>query len=678
MEILAPVGGKQQLIAAVRSGANAVYLGAKGFNARRNAENFESCDLAETVRYCHSHNVKVHVTLNTLVTDDELNSLYETADEVAAAGVDAVIVQDMAVFRYLKTVYPELRLHASTQTVVHNASGAQFMKELGFSRVVLARELTIDEIIKINESVDIETEAFIHGALCMSVSGACYLSGMIGGRSGNRGLCAQPCRLDFRSGDREYALSLKDMSHIKYIEELEKAGVCSLKIEGRMKRPEYVAASVSACRAALEGRDYDEETLRAVFSRGGFTDGYITGSRDLDMFGHREKEDVEAAAKVLKDIENTYHKENQLLPVDMELTVSEDGCALRAECLGKTALVTGEPAIPARERSTDEALARQNLSRLGGTQFYLNRLTVNEREGLMVPPSALNAMRREAIGALDEKLGEKNEYEKHPFDHHRLDKTLPGRSEEPRLWARFFRAEQISDADGYEKIILPLWELKRNESVLKEYGGKVLAELPAVAFPEYEDRTEETVSYLAGLGLSGVYAENAYGITMSKKYGLDIYGGAGLNILNSSAMEIYEKQGLKGAAVSFELSLSRAEALECSVKKGIVAYGYLPLMRLRNCPAKTERGCGGCHGDRSLKDRRNVSFPILCEDRLFSTLLNSVPLHIADRRVRNTDFLLLYFTKESKTECHKIFDDYVNHRRSDEPRTGGLYFRTLA
>lgn len=678
MEILAPVGGQQQLIAAVRSGANAVYLGAKGFNARRNAENFENSDLSETVRYCHSHNVRVHVTLNTLVTDDELKSLYETADEVAEAGVDAVIVQDMAVMKYLKTVYPELPLHASTQAVVHNASGAQFMKELGFSRVVLARELTLDEMIKINERVDIETEAFVHGALCMSVSGACYLSSMIGGRSGNRGLCAQPCRLNFRSGEREYALSLKDMSHIKYVRELEKAGVCSLKIEGRMKRPEYVAASVSACRAALEGRPYDESTLRAVFSRGGFTDGYITGKRDLDMFGHREKEDVEAAEGVLKDIENTYHKENPLLPVQMELDILNDKpCLLRASYLDKVVEVNGEPAIPAREQGTDEALARRNLSKLGGTQFYLDRLTVNKKDGYMVPPSVLNAMRRAAVYALDEVLGRKKEYEKYGFsdDGSTGDSSRDGR---PALWARFFRADQISEPDGYEKIILPIGELVRHTEIIEKYGEKVLCELPAVDFPEYEDETEKTLVKLNEMGLCGIYAENAYGIELGNRYGLCVYGGAGLNILNSSAMGVYEKCGLKGAVLSFELNMSKAEALRSGMRKGIVGYGYLPLMRLRNCPVKTKDGCRGCGGDRSLIDRRNVEFPVLCEGRRFSTLLNSVPLHIADRNIKNMDFVVLYFTKEPREACRKIYEDYINLRRSDIQRTGGLYYRTLA
>jgi len=676
MEILAPVGGKEQLIAAVRSGANAVYLGAKGFNARRNADNFESCDLAETVAYCHSHNVRVHITLNTLVMDEEMMELIKTADEIASAGVDAVIVQDMAVMHYLKTRYPRLRLHASTQSVVHNAAGAKYMKELGYDRVVLARELSIDEMRKIHDEVDIELEAFVHGALCMCVSGACYMSSMIGGRSGNRGLCAQPCRLNFVSGGREYALSLKDMSHIKHVKELSDAGICSLKIEGRMKRPEYVAAAVTACKNALEGKSYDEETLRAVFSRGGFTDGYYTGNRDLSMFGHREKEDVVAAARVLKNIENTYHKENQLLPVDMELTLSDtELCKLTVSCMGKTAEVFGEAAIIATGRPTDENIAKQNLSKLGGTQYYLGGMILNTKDGLMAPPSMLNSMRREAIEKLNALLSEKIDYEKQNVTDSELVDTPRG---EMKLWARFFKVSQLSNAEGYEKVIIPLFELSRHTDIIEEYGDKIVCELPTVAFPEYEDKVFETLIKLKNAGLKSIFAENIYAIQMGKDLALEIIGGSGLNILNSRALKMYGEQGVSAATLSFELNMAKAESIRSSIKTGLIGYGYLPLMRVRNCPAKTNKGCRGCNGDRSLIDRKNEKFPVLCENRLYSTILNCVPLHIGDKKIKNQDFLLLYFTKEPREECERIFKEFQQKSTPQKERTGGLYYRTLA
>ncbi len=281
MEILAPAGNEQSLIAAVRSGADAVYLGTGAFNARRNADNFKDNSLAEAVNYCHGRGVKVYVTLNTLIRDEELPAFLDAAREVAEAGPDGVIVQDLAVVKVLKTICPDLPLVASTQMSVHNAAGVKALEDLGFSRVVLARELTLEEIRKIRSETRAELEVFIHGALCMSVSGMCYYSAMMGERSGNRGLCAQPCRLNSACNGRPYALSLKDMSFITRVRDLEAAGVCSVKIEGRMKRPEYVAAAVTAVRTALDGKEPDMATLQAVFSRSGFTDGYLTGKRNV-------------------------------------------------------------------------------------------------------------------------------------------------------------------------------------------------------------------------------------------------------------------------------------------------------------------------------------------------------------------------------------------------------------
>ena len=309
MEILAPAGNEQSLIAAVRSGADAVYLGTGAFNARRNADNFKDNSLAEAVNYCHGRGVKVYVTLNTLIRDEELPAFLTAAREVAEAGPDGVIVQDLAVAQVLKTICPDLPLVGSTQMSVHNAAGVKALEDMGFSRVVLARELTLEEIRAIRRETRAELEVFVHGALCMSVSGMCYYSAMMGERSGNRGLCAQPCRLNASCNGRPYALSLKDMSFITRVRDLEAAGVCSVKIEGRMKRPEYVAAAVTAVRTALEGKEPDMATLQAVFSRSGFTDGYLTGKRSVRMFGVRTAEDAAASKTVFGKLADLYRRE---------------------------------------------------------------------------------------------------------------------------------------------------------------------------------------------------------------------------------------------------------------------------------------------------------------------------------------------------------------------------------
>ena len=291
VEILAPAGGMESLVAAVRCGANAVYLGTKEINARRGASNFDYDELEKAVEYCHTRNVKVYLALNILVTDSEMKAAYDTVKTALTLGVDAFIVQDLGLAKMIRKHFPTAVLHASTQCSVNTPDGFKKLEELGFKRAVIPREMSIDEIKEIRENTSLELEAFVHGALCMCVSGQCYLSSMLGSRSGNRGLCAQPCRLAFSAdGSKTCDLSLKDLSLIRHIDELSKSGVMSLKIEGRMKRPEYVAASVTACKKALNN-EYDnnfEATLKSVFSRTGFTDGYFTG-KHYDMFGTRQK-----------------------------------------------------------------------------------------------------------------------------------------------------------------------------------------------------------------------------------------------------------------------------------------------------------------------------------------------------------------------------------------------------
>ena len=400
---MAPVGGEEQLRAALRCGADAVYFGLQNFNARRNADNFNGENLKETVRKCHEHSCRVYITINTLVFDDELEDVYKAVDTAAEAGADALIIQDFAVAAYAKSRYPDLKRFASTQMAVHNSEGVKALLKWGFDRVVLARELSLKEIKSIIKETGAETEVFIHGAHCMSLSGNCYLSSMIGGRSGNRGLCAQPCRLDCSVCGRDHALSLKDMSYMDHIKELAEAGVASLKIEGRMKRAEYVAAAVTACRNARDGKSYDLESLRSVFSRSGFTDGYLTGRRTLDMFGYRTKEDVVAAADVLKDLSRLYEKENPAVPVDMFLKVRRDEPVSLTVSDGSIWVVCeGEKPQIAKTQPMTKESAEKNLSKLGGTVYYLGSYDADIEEGLMMPVSSLNELRRNAVSKLTE------------------------------------------------------------------------------------------------------------------------------------------------------------------------------------------------------------------------------------------------------------------------------------
>ena len=673
--ILAPAGGFAAVTAAVRCGADAVYLGAKNFNARRNAENFDDLALPETVRFCHERGTKVFVTVNTLVTDAETDALIEEADAIAASGADAVILQDAAVMRLFRDRYPALPRHASTQTAVHNLDGALYLQDLGCETIVLARELTLSEMEKICARLTTaEAEAFVHGAHCMSVSGACYLSAMLGGRSGNRGLCAQPCRLDWRCGKGGHVLSLKDMSLLRHAQEMADAGITTFKIEGRMKRPEYVAAVVTACREALAGEAYDEETLRAVFSRSGFSDGYLTGRRDTSMFGYRTKDDVQSADKVLKSLAALYDKETPRVGVSMAFSMSDAASTLTVSDGEHTVTAAGAQPEAALNRALDAPGAQKNLVKTGGTPFAVTEFSADITPGYILPASALNALRREALSQLLEARGAAKPWPRsdapQPMLPEKRDRDRTG-----ELWARFADPSQIPSGESFAKILLPVERI--TPEIIKTFGERLIGVLPAILWPADEEAFEGRLAALKDAGLREVYGDNIYAIPLTRRLGFTLHGGAGLNILNTEALRHYEEEGLSSVTASFELSMRGIKALGGRVPIGAIVYGRLPLMHFRNCPIRAQIGCAACRTRGELTDRRGVKFPVECGEKKYSTLLNSVPLHIADKDLRGLDHLILWFTRESAAECAAVAADYRAEKKSERERTGGLYYREL-
>lgn len=674
LEILAPVGGPEQLIAAVRAGADAVYLGTTGFNARRNAKNFSAADLPSVVSYCHARGVKVHVTVNTLIFDDEYDALCREVDAIAAAGVDAVIVQDLAVAQLFRTRYPSIRRHASTQMAVHNLDGARQAEALGFDRVVLARELDRAEIRKISENVSIETEMFVHGAHCMSLSGACYLSSLIGGRSGNRGTCAQPCRTDFRVGKKSYALSLKDMSYVSAIPELASLGVVSLKIEGRMKRPEYVAAAVTACRQSRAEQPYDLETLEKVFSRSGFTQGYLDGRRTGAMFGVRTQADIDASGKVLGELAALYRGEYPGVGVDMTLDVSETQTTLTVTDGLHRVTVTGEAPQAALSHPINEEGARRSLSRTGGTPFYLDKLTFSAVPDVFVPGSALNALRAQA---LDKLLEARSQITPHTPQAPYPALPSPHIAQDAALWGKFETYAQAKAAGALAKIILPAHEIAAHPECVSEYGEALICAFEPVLFPQFEDRFDALAEKVRDLGVKSAWTENLYGVSLASRLGMQIYGGSALNITNTRALSQYAAMGLSAATVSFELSASRISALGGDLPRGAVQYGYLPAMRTRACPVKTGESCGKCPGKAELVDRKGVRFPFVCAGKAYGTLYNTVPLYAFDRRIDNVDFRLAVFTIENPEEVREVMACIRAQAPLEKPMTRGLYFREV-
>jgi len=702
IEILAPVGGKEQLTAAVRCGADAVYFGAPNFNARRNAENFGYEEMREAVSYCHSRDVRVHITLNTLVTDKELPLVCDEIYKIASLGADAIIVQDLGVAGLIREICPDMEMHASTQMAVHDLAGAKELERLGFSRVVLARELCADEISKIIKGTSLEVEIFVHGALCMSVSGQCYLSSMIGGRSGNRGMCAQPCRLNFHSGSREYALSLKDLSLVGRIEELINMGVYSLKIEGRMKRPEYVAAAVTACKKAASGETPDLEQLRAVFSRSGFTEGYYIGKRDLSMFGIRTKEDVASSAGVIDSIAASYRNETPLIPVDMDFLLSAGSPSRLSVNDGKNNIsVSGAEPQKALTRPTSEADVKKSMQKCGGTPFYLRNLKCHIDDGVILPVSAMNSLRKSALEELEavrskvcaqhiNKISEAfpraavPEVFKAPSfscssnTHQKPVKERSGILPEIRL--RFEKLSQLSPfmTDFADKIILPLKELVRDTSLIESLGSKLICELPDAFYGNDDNTVLDRLRFLKAKGLTDAITGNLGGIVLCREARLNIFGCFDLGVLNSESLARYEQLGVCDFTLSFENNLKSARALRRKSPIGLVAYGYLPLMTFRNCPGMSKNGCERCSGAPVITDRVG-SFTLLCRGGGRSRLLNCVPLYFGDKldELNFCDHLTLYFTTEPSNVCENIVHRFISGEPYDSPMTRGLYFREL-
>ena len=672
-EILAPAGGQEQLAAAVRCGADAVYLGTEHFNARRSASNFGPEALAAAGRYCRERGVKLYVTVNTLIRGRELPALEEEADIIAEAGADAVILQDPAAAILFAKRYPHIHRAASTQTAVHNVDGVHFLEDAGFDSFVLARELSLEEMEKIISSTALPAEAFVHGAHCMSVSGMCLLSAVLGGRSGNRGMCAQPCRLNWRCGEEEHALSLKDMSLIRHIPELARIGVHTLKIEGRMKRPEYAAAAVTACRAAREGEPWDEETLQKVFSRSGFTDGYLTGERGRQMYGFRTKEDVTGADAVLGSIRELYRHERQSVPVRMTLKVTEETSVLEVYDGDHSVAISGPAPQKAVSKPLDAAAAKERLSRTGGTQYYVNLFSGEIVPDVMLPAAGLNAMRRDALAQLDALRGARELFVRCGFDGFDALETARKKKNTGALWARFRRADGICGEEALEKILLPAEEI--TPSLAERYGAKLVAELPAVCFPDDEYALRERLKKLRDCGAAEVWTDNIYGIAMAGQLGFGIHGGSGLNAANLPAAVFFAEKGLLTLTASVEITMAELRRVaETPIPVGMIAYGHIPLMRFRNCPIRAFRGCVSCGGKASLVDRKGVAFPVECGQKRYSSLLNSVPLDMSGRECP-CDFRVLWFTAEPREETQAVIRRFLRGEKTTLPHTTGLYAR---
>ena len=691
LELLAPAGSMEALRAAVQNGANAVYLGSGIFNARQGAKNFTPQLLEEAVKYCHVRGVAVHLTVNTLVSDRELGEVSTLLRQAALCGVDAFIVQDLGVVQLCRQIAPHIPIHGSTQMSVHSLPGVMFCAAMGMSRVVLSRELGRDEIHYICKNSPIEIEVFAHGALCMCYSGQCYLSAAIGGRSGNRGRCAQPCRQSYGYGrwENKYPLSLKDNCLVTYLQELEKMGVASVKLEGRMKRPEYVAAVTGVYRKALdEGKVTRSmlDTLTAAFNRQGFTDGYYTGRIGQAMFGTRE--DKYDDAKWLQEARKTYETvENSLVAVSFHAVIAPEGTSLAVtDPQGKKCTVRGpRPELARTTPLTLQTLA-ERLSKTGGTAYVCREVTAEIEEGLTLSAATINSLRRDALSQLTALRGRRETPKlgkPQKFAH------FNGPRENPGLTVQVTAKEQITPKllkTKLQVLYVPLHILALDPVFCHELNRRVrvAAVLPRIVHDSEMGRLREDLLLVKKMGVREALCANVGQLLILRELGIKIRGDFGLNLYNSGAVNLMRELQLQSATLSFERTLPQIRDVSKAVPCEIFAYGRLPLMVTENCLTRGRTGQCTCNlSTGKLMDKTGAEFPIIKDgDKCRSVLLNGKKLNWLDRQEDLARLGLwavrLYFTTENAREVDNVLTAYQNPAPFD-PGSGtrGLYLRGL-
>ncbi len=671
IEILAPAGNMENLIAAVYSGANAVYLGVQSFNARASAANFSFEELKKAVGFCHARNVKVNVTLNTILYDRELEEFKETVKQVAACGVDAVIAQDLAAAKIIKEVAPGIDLHGSTQMAVHNLAGALQLKEMGYSRVILARECTLNQVREITENCGIETEIFVHGALCMSLSGQCYASAYLGGRSGNRGRCAGTCRLPMsaRGNMEDNHLSLKDLCAMDMLPRIEEIGVKCVKIEGRLRTPEYVAAAVDNARKALNKESYDKQLLADTFSRSGFTNGFLEGKIDRNAFGVRTKEDSRKTKETLPKLRALYRREGQYVPVKFIFDMGENESLLTIS----DGVNTFSQKIESQLKDTEkdfEASVKASLEKLGGTPFYRKDIQLNLISGKYMPLSGINAARR----ALAEKLLAKRE-EVTPWAVNNFEIKKPISSvRSNKLVARFENTKQIPMdlCRIFGHITLPLKEL---DAIPEDIKDNVILELSRDIFGK-EETIRKQVEKAKEKGFNRFCVQNIGHIPLAK--GCEIYSSFTLNVSNSLAAKEYKALGVSTITVSPEITLEQIGKITQEVKTTVIGYGHIPVMLVKACPLHNVKTCAECDGKGFITDRKGMKLPMICHGKIagYREIFNAVPIYLGDKQKDiNADYISLNFTIESEKQVRNVISKFTEEQPYGADFTRGLYYK---
>ncbi len=699
-ELLAPAGSPEAVVAAVRAGADAVYLAYGDFNARRRAKNFTEEDFKESLAFCHARGVKVYLTLNTLLTDRELPRAVETAREASFFGVDAIIIQDMGLICALQAVLPDMPLHASTQMTIHNVDGVRVCERLGMERVVLSRELSRNDLATLAQDSPLELEVFAHGALCMCYSGQCFFSALVGERSGNRGLCAQPCRLAYRQGKDKTAthpLSLKDLSLAGQLEDLEAMGIACLKIEGRMKRPEYVALVTDIySRLLREGRRptaEEDNRLRLAFSREGFTQGYFTGEVDGQMFGRRSEGEGMPEALLHRARAIYQSPEAPFLGLDMRLEAVA-GVPLRLEvkdAQGRVLRLEGDIVQTAQNRPTTADDVASQLGKLGGTVYFLCSVDIHLGDGVYIPKASLNALRREMLAQHGALCTASPLRQSLPFA---LPLRIPNRkNRRPSFHISCRSCGQLPrdlDKNQVSMLSLPLEhcvrEADRVQGLQTKWGIPFAVILPRIVHDDEMQQVRAQLEQLKALGIVDVWVGNWGLFPLCAELGFRIHGDFGLGLCNSLALQGTKALGAVAGLVSFELNFAQIRDMSKCFPTELYAYGRVPMMLMEHCLLPKGKGCNtcsaDCQGQSMLQDRKGERFPLLRSFGGRTELFNAKTIFLADKMKDILPLglasLRLDFSTENAQTVEKVLDAYLG---KDEyiPQnfTRGLYYRKV-
>ena len=662
MELLAPAGTYECVVAAVNSGADAVYLAGKSFGARSFAGNLSDEEIFKACDFCHLRGVKVYITVNTLIFDREFAELEAFIRTITKAGADAVIVQDLGVLSLVKEISPDMEIHASTQLTVHSSDGVSELYRLGAERVVLARELSFDEIADIISDTKAEAEVFVHGAMCMSYSGQCLMSSVIGGRSGNRGKCAQPCRLSYvgKDGKEAFYMSLKDMSYAEHIDKLRKIGVSSLKIEGRMKGADYVSTVVSVYRKLIDKTakptKEDIDRLNSVFFRGGLTDGYFTGKKGVNMFAF-DKPDNPYAKNSNKPAPVLNRQINAEISARFKVGELPEA---EMTAFGATVKVKGENIVSeAKTKPADKQLIEDKMSKTGGTAFLTTVNKIELSQNAFVSVAEINALRRQAVEKLESVIVEK-------YKNKRLNKSNSDfRAEKEYKGSRYTcfvsnlsQYASVFEFD-FEYIFIPIDVVKNNCDFLKQDLKRIVLSLPVILRNEDREHYSRMLKSLKNAGFNKAEISTLDAKELCE--GFEIFSNHRLNLTNVRACKA---ANIDNICLSAELSLARIRDISRYVNCEIAVYGRIPIMITENCIIKNINGCP-CRGYGKITDRTGREFPIVKDGNMCrSVVLNSYPLYMADKaddlKAVKADRLRLIFTTETPDECVRIVNEYIN------------------